>query len=174
MTAFTKLIMLISLLVLMIGGGFSFYLAAQGGGAVAITSTDERGVALDGFDAVAYHTARAPQKGVEKFQVSWAGSLWYFTNLENRQSFSRNPEKYMPAFGGHDPYGMATGGIIQPATPELWEISKGRLYLFYSGKTRTLWHENKQNNLKKATLHWTRIKQQTLYKAALTRKSRMF
>ncbi|PCI47784.1 MAG: hypothetical protein COB49_06765 [Alphaproteobacteria bacterium] len=167
MNGFTKLIMLISTLVLMIGGGFSFYLTYQGYQPVAPINTSEDGIAIDGFDAVAYHTAGTAQKGVANFQVTWAGSIWYFTSLENRQFFSANPEKYVPQFGGYDPFGMAMNGAAQPATPELWAIKDGRLYLFYSGKTRTFWQENALENLKKANIQWNRIKQQILYKAEM-------
>ncbi len=167
MTNFTRIMMLISTLVLIIGGGFSFYLTYQANQPVAMTSTDERGIAIEGFDAVDYHMAGTAQKGSANFQVTWAGSEWYFNSLENRQAFSGDPEKYAPQFGGYDPYGMATGGVAQPATPELWTITDGKLYLFYSGKTRTLWQKNRPENLKNANIHWNRIKQQIHYKAEM-------
>ena len=167
MTNFTKLMMLISTIVLVIGGGSSFYLTYQGYQPVAMTNSSVDGIAIEGFDAVAYHTTGAAIKGVHNFQVIWAGSKWYFSNLENRQFFSGDPEKYAPQFGGYDPFGMAINGAAQPATPELWAINDGRLYLFYSGKTRDLWQENRQANLKKANIQWTRVKQQIQYKAEM-------
>lgn len=157
-------------MVLLIGGGFSFYLTFQGYQPVAMTSSNASGIAIEGFDTVAYHKEGAVRKGIENFQVSWAGSTWHFTSLENRQAFSDNPEKYAPRFGGYDPFGMAMNGVAQPATPELWAINDGRLYLFYSGKTRTLWQENIQKNLKNANIQWNRIKQQIQYKAEMEKK----
>lgn len=171
MNNFTKLMMLISTLVLMVGGGLSFYLTYQGYQPVAVTSTNEDGIAIEGFDAVAYHMSGQAKKGSVNFQVTWAGSTWYFTNFENRQNFSDNPEKYAPRFGGYDPFGMAMNGATQPATPELWAVTDGKLYLFYSGKTRTLWQKNRAENLKNANIHWNRIKQQILYKAEMEKGS---
>lgn len=164
MNGFTKLIMLVSTLVLMIGGGFSLYLTFQANQPTALTQANEQGIALEGFDTVSYHTAGAAQRGKSNFQVTWAGAIWYFTSLENRQDFSENPEQYAPQYGGYDPFGMATGGAAQPATPELWQIEAGKLYLFYSGQTRKLWQENKPVNLKNANIQWAKLKQQILYK----------
>lgn len=159
--------MLVSIIVLVIGGGFSFYLTYQANQPVDLIQTSDNGMAIEGFDAVAYHTAGAAQKGVRNFQATWAGAIWYFSNLENRQAFSENPEKYAPQFGGYDPFGMAINGVSQPATPELWEINDGKLYLFYSGQTRKLWQENFQENLKNANIQWRRVKQKIQYKTEM-------
>ncbi|MBL4800312.1 MAG: hypothetical protein JKY45_00360 [Emcibacter sp.] len=169
MNGFTKSIMLISTLVLVIGGGFSLYLTFQANQTVALTHADARGVAIESFDPVAYHTAGAAQKGVANFQVTWAGSIWYFTSLENRQAFSADPEKYAPQYGGYDPLGMATGGAAQPATPELWTIEEGKLYLFYSGETRKIWQENTVENRKEANIKWAKLKQQIFYKQEMAK-----
>ena len=164
MTNFTKLLMLISTLVLLIGGGISFYLTYQGYQTVLATNATEQGIAIDGFDAVAYHTEGIAKKGVKHFQVTWAGATWYFATFDNRQDFSADPEKYAPQFGGYDAYGMAINGATQPATPELWTIEESKLFLFHSGQTRKLWQQNQTANRVEANIHWTRIKQQILYK----------
>lgn len=163
--------MLISLIVLIFGGGFSFYLTFQGYQDIDLINEREDGIAIDGFDAVAYHSEGAAQKGVQNFQVTWAGSIWLFTSIENRQTFSADPEKYAPQFGGYDPFGMAINGSGQPATPELWAIEDGKLYLFHSGLTRKSWRENREENLKNANIHWTRRKQQINYKTEMEKKS---
>ncbi|VAW06161.1 hypothetical protein MNBD_ALPHA01-300 [hydrothermal vent metagenome] len=167
MNNFTKMLMLTSTLVLLIGGGLSVYFTFQGNKAVTIVNEDKNGIAIDGFDAVAYHTAATAQKGLNGFQVTWAGSIWYFTSLENRQAFSENPEEYAPQYGGYDPFGMAMNGTAQPATPELWAIEDGKLYLFHSGQTRALWYENRAENQKNAHIQWTRLKQQARYKTEM-------
>lgn len=159
--------MLLSTLVLLIGGGFSFYLTYQGYQPVAVTNADEKGVAIEGFDSVVYHMTGMAQKGLDNFQVTWAGSTWYFTSLENRQAFSADPEKYAPEFGGYDPYGMAINGAAQRASPELWAIEDSKLYLFYSGRTRKLWQDNRSENLINANIQWNRIKQQIQYKTEM-------
>jgi len=163
MTKLTKILMLISTLVLVIGGGFSFYFTYMSYQPVALTSQNSAGVAIDGFDVVAYHAAGRAQRGERKYQVSWANAVWYFASLENRQLFAADPERFAPQFGGYDPYGIAINGAAQPATPELWEIQSGKLYLFYSGETRKLWRAARERNIRAAHDHWSRLKQQIDY-----------
>ncbi|PCI34517.1 MAG: hypothetical protein COB54_01690 [Alphaproteobacteria bacterium] len=172
MTNFTKLLMLISTLVLLIGGGVSFYLTYQGYQTVALTNASEQGIAIDGFDAVAFHTEGSAQKGLEHYQVTWAGATWYFSTFDNRQAFSGDPEKYAPQFGGYDSYGMAMNGATHPATPELWTIEDAKLFLFHSGQTRKRWHENSPDNLREANINWTRIKQQIQYKREMEKDTK--
>ncbi|MCF6216008.1 MAG: hypothetical protein L3J58_07530 [Emcibacter sp.] len=168
MNNFTKLMMLLSALVLLIGGGFSFYLTYQGNQPVAQININEAGVAIDGFDPVSYHTIGAAQKGTRNFQVTWNGAIWYFSSLENRQAFSKTPEEYAPQYGGYDALGMALNGTAQASTPELWIIVDGRLFLFHSGPTRNLWQENEPENQEKADIQWAKIKQQIHYKKEIS------
>jgi len=164
MNNFTKLMMLLSTLVLIIGGGLTFYLTYQDNQPVRGINSDDAGVAINGFDTVSYHTLGAAQKGRHNFQVTWAGTIWLFTTIENRQAFTEAPEKYAPQYGGYDPIGMAMNGTAQAATPELWAIKDGKLFLFHSGETRKLWHENRQKNQKKADFEWAKLTQQIHYK----------
>ncbi len=159
--------MLISALVLLIGGGISFFLTYQSYQSTNLASSSEEGIAINGFDAVAYHRSARAQKGSPNFQVTWSGAIWHFNSLDHRQDFSENPEKYAPQYGGYDPYGMAMNGATQPATPELWHIKDGKLYLFYSGETRRLWQAKMPENIKKANIHWARLKQQIHYKSEM-------
>jgi len=167
MNNFTKLMMLLSTLVLLIGGGFSFYLTYQGNQPVTVINMGEAGVAIEGFDTVSYHTIGTAQKGVHNFQVTWRGAIWYFSSLENRQTFSETPEEYAPQYGGYDPFAMAMNGTIQAATPELWAIAGGKLFLFHSGKTRNLWNENLPENASNADKQWVKLNQQVAYKARM-------
>lgn len=163
MNNFTKIIMLISTMVLVIGGGAAAYLTFQSYQPISLISSNEQGIAIDGFDVVAYHKDGAARMGKENFQVTWAGSLWYFSTLENRQAFSQAPDRYAPQYGGYDPYALSINGVTQPATPELWAIHDNKLFLFYSGKTRKLWQENKIENIKIADREWVKIRQQIDY-----------
>lgn len=170
MNNFTKGIMLLSTIVLVIGGGLSFYFTYQAQTMNDLSNYDQE-LAIEGFDTVAYHTNGTAQKGLHNFQVTWAGSTWHFATLENRQIFAADPTKYAPQFGGFDPYAMALNGSIQPATPELWHIREGKLYLFYSGETRTLWRQDPEGSTRKAALQWERLTQQLKYKSEMQSQS---
>jgi hypothetical protein len=96
---------------------------------------DRRGLAIGGFDPVAYFVDKTTRLGKGEFEHSFAGAVWRFHNPGNRAAFIAHPQVYMPRFGGYDPVGAARGAAV-PGHPQLWVISDGRLYLFYSGQAR--------------------------------------
>jgi hypothetical protein len=100
-----------------------------------IVSDPASGLALGGFDPVAYFTDAAPVPGSSDFELSFAGVVWRFRNEGNRAAFVANPEVYMPRFGGYDPVAVARGASA-PGHAELWAIAEDRLYLFYSAEAR--------------------------------------
>jgi hypothetical protein len=90
-----------------------------------------RGLALSGFDPVAYFTDAKPLMGRGDLEMSFAGATWRFRNEGNRAAFAENPEVYMPMFGGYDPVAV-TRGAATPGHPQIWMIAGERLYLFYN------------------------------------------
>lgn len=63
-------------------------------------NTDVLGVAIKGYDTVAYFTEGRAVKGTSEFAYSWNDANWYFSSAENRNLFVANPEKYAPNHGG--------------------------------------------------------------------------
>lgn len=59
------------------------------------------GVAIKGYDTVAYHTEGKAVKGNKKFAHKWNESKWYFSSAENRELFAADPERYAPQYGGY-------------------------------------------------------------------------
>jgi hypothetical protein len=93
------------------------------------------GLAISGFDPVAYFTDAKALPGKGEFEQPVDGAVWRFRSLGNRAAFKADPTVYMPRFGGYDPVGVARG-VAVPGNPRLWIISDDRLYLFYSEQTR--------------------------------------
>jgi hypothetical protein len=93
------------------------------------------GLAISGYDPVAYFTDGRPLSGSGDFEAELAGAVWRFRNVGNRAAFLERPDVYMPRFGGYDPVGLARG-VALPGNPELWLIRDQRLYLFYSADDR--------------------------------------
>jgi hypothetical protein len=100
-----------------------------------IVSDPASGLAIGGFDPVAYFTDAAPRLGSSDFELSFAGVVWRFRNEGNRAAFIANPEVYMPRFGGYDPVAVARGASA-PGHAELWTIAEDRLYLFHTAVAR--------------------------------------
>ena len=64
-------------------------------------NADSKGIAIKGYDTVAYFTMGKPVKGDEQFTNEWHGAKWLFSNVEHRDLFAANPEKYAPQYGGY-------------------------------------------------------------------------
>jgi hypothetical protein len=88
-----------------------------------------RGLALSGFDPVAYFTDGKPLMGRGDLEMRLAGATWRFRNEGNRAAFAENPEVYLPTFGGHDPVAV-TRGVATAGHPQIWLIAAERLYPF--------------------------------------------
>ena len=59
------------------------------------------GVAIKGYDAVAYHTEDRAIKGSSQFSHNWNDAKWYFSSAENRDLFAADPERFAPQYGGY-------------------------------------------------------------------------
>jgi len=106
--------------------------AAASGPVVANAQT---GLAISGFDPVAYFTDKQPRFGRSDLELRLGGAVWRFSNPGNRAAFEENPEVYRPRFGGYDPVAIARGASV-PGHPLFWAVTAERLYLFYSAETR--------------------------------------
>ena len=59
------------------------------------------GIAIKGYDTVAYFTMGKPVKVDEQFTNEWHGAKLLFSSVEHRDLFAANPEKYAPQYGGY-------------------------------------------------------------------------
>ena len=91
------------------------------------------GLAIGGYDPVAFYTDGKPVPGDDGIELTYGGAVWRFCNIGNREAFAAQPEVYMPRFGGYDPVGVARG-IAVAGNPNTWLISEGRLFLFYDSE----------------------------------------
>ena len=77
--------------------------------------------------------------------------------LRNLNSFSKNPDKYVPQYGGYCAYGMSEGHKA-PTDPDAWTIVDGKLYLNYNKDVRTKWREDEKGRIDKADKNWPELK----------------
>ena len=114
------------------------------------------GIALGGFDPVAYFVDADAVRGKGEFEHAFAGAVWRFRNEGNRAAFVADPEVYMPRFGGYDPVAVARG-VGVAADPRLWLIVEGRLYLFYTPEARTAFGESPKDVIEAAERSWPAV-----------------
>ncbi len=78
-----------------------FILLACSNQQVSPINVDAAGIALKGYDPVAYFTLGRPLKGQKEFHHEWANATWLFSDSEHLQLFRQDPEKYVPQYGGY-------------------------------------------------------------------------
>ena len=116
------------------------------------------GVAIEGYDPVAYFTESRPVKGSDAFAYDWLGATWYFANAEHRELFTTQPVRYAPQYGGHCALGTAFGETTANIDPEAWSIVDGKLYLQYSQGAREGWEQDRAKRIAAADQKWPEIK----------------
>lgn len=136
-------------------------LAAQSMRAPASTptahlNTDAQGVALKGYDPVAYFTRGAPTPGLATISTRVNGVTYRFATAANRDAFMADPERYLPAYGGYCAMGMV-GGRKFDIDPTAWRIENGTLYLNKDPKTQQSWLRDVPGNIRKADVKWPEL-----------------
>lgn len=121
---------------------------------------DDRGIAIGGYDVVAYHTDSKAVHGSDSFQFTWQGAQWMFTSAAHRNLFAKEPERYAPQYGGYCAYGMSRGykAIIDPTA---FTIIDGKLYLNYSTRVQDTWRKDTRGYVGKADAHWPQVQSST-------------
>lgn len=121
--------------------------------AKVLLNLDSQGVALQGYDAVAYFTDHAPVKGDAKCRSIRNGAEYHFASAEHKARFDADPNRYEPQFGGWCAY-AASIDRLSPIDAQYWEIVDNRLILQHNKKAWDLWHQDATGNLAKADHNW--------------------
>ena len=144
--------------VVLVAAVAAFASSAPAGAGTAVNTGYFGGVAIEGYDPVAYFTDGRATKGSEKFAYDWLGATWHFANAEHRELFTKQPVKYAPQYGGHCALGTAFGESTANIDPEAWSIVNGKLYLQYSKGARENWEKDSANLIAAADQKWPEIK----------------
>ena len=120
------------------------------------------GVAIKGYDPVAYFTMSRAVEGSPDLTHEWLGETWHFENDKHRQVFISDPIRYAPQFGGYCAaemlYADVTTGITSNIDPEAWKIVDGKLYLFYDKGYAEHFAKNAGKLVPKAGKNWQKVK----------------
>jgi hypothetical protein len=111
------------------------------------------GLAIYGFDPVAYFTDAEPLVGRPEFELAFAGAIWRFRNEGNRAAFVERPDVYSPRFGGYDVLAVARG-VAVPGNPLYWAVARQRLYLFETPAARDAFARDQGVVLAAAEAKW--------------------
>jgi len=111
------------------------------------------GVALKGYDPVAYFTSGHPTPGLDSYTYRWAGVPYKFASGDDLALFKAEPVKYLPQYGGYCAYAMALNRIAD-IDPKRWAIVEGKLYLNNGYLAQTLWTTNRTEHIASADHNW--------------------
>jgi YHS domain-containing protein len=119
-----------------------------------LVNVDKTGVAIQGYDPVAFFTDGKPVKGDQKFLLKHDGAVYFFASKEHKDLFKADPAKYEPCFGGYCAYGVSRNKLVE-IDVDAFQIVDGKLLLQYSKGVRDDFNEDAKANLAKANANWT-------------------
>lgn len=114
------------------------------------------GIAINGYDPVAYFTEGKPVEGSSEFTSDWDGATLQFASAENKAMFDADPIKFAPKYGGYCAYAVSKG-YTASTDPTAWSIHEDRLYLNYSKSVRALWSARKRHHITQADANWPSV-----------------
>jgi YHS domain-containing protein len=118
-----------------------------------LLNLDSSGIAIQGYDPVAFFTDGKPVKGDSHYASKKDGAIFLFASKEHKDLFNADPAKYEPAFGGYCAYGVSRDKLVE-IDVNAFQIMDGKLLLQYSKGVRDDFNKDKQGNLAKANVNW--------------------
>ena len=134
-------------------------LAVPPGAVLAGEINAENGIAIKGYDPVAYFSDNAPVAGRPEFSASYKGATFQFASAAHKAQFEADPAKYAPQYGGFCAFATAAGhkALVDPAA---FTVVKGKLYLNYSTQVRARWQQDVPGYIGKANAAWPQVVKQ--------------
>jgi YHS domain-containing protein len=120
-------------------------------------AVDSKGVAIQGYDPVAYFTQKKPVKGSPSNQSVYQGAKFYFASGADKKEFDKTPSKYAPAYGGFCVNNLRTNGKLVNGDPNVFFIYKGKLYFCSEKQGAEEFQKNMDQNLIETYDRWRQL-----------------
>ncbi|MDB4324812.1 YHS domain protein [bacterium] len=125
-----------------------------------IINADPHGrITLQGYDPVAFHVDGKAMKGDPSIAAEYLEYRYLFSSDANKAMFEKQPEIYLPAYGGYCAYGVSID-VLAPVEIDTWEIIDGRVVLQFSQGAKQKFAERAAENIRKADDNWSRLEAQ--------------
>ena len=115
-----------------------------------------KGIAVGGYDPVAYFNDSKPVSGSPSITLMHDGATWRFTSEVNRDAFRAEPTRYAPQYGGYCAWAVSQGYTAK-GDPNAWKIVGGKLYLNYDKRVQSTWEKAAEANIVKADANWPKV-----------------
>jgi YHS domain-containing protein len=125
-------------------------------GAVIVSGKPAPGLAVHGFDVVAFFTEGKPAHGDARFAAVYKEATYRFASQQHLDAFKADPAKYEPAYGGYCAYGVSVGAKFD-GDPRYWKIVDGKLYLNLDAGIQQAWLKDVPGAIRKAEANWPKI-----------------
>jgi len=116
----------------------------------------EGGVAINGYDPVAYFTEAKPVEGSSAFTFDHDGATFHFASAANRDAFAAEPARYAPQYGGYCAYAVSRG-YTATTSPNAWTVHDDKLYLNFNKAVRALWARDIPGNITSGDANWPKV-----------------
>ena len=120
-------------------------------------NTDDKDLAIKGYDPVAYFTVQQAKLGTSDYSATYNGATYHFVSEANKERFEANPTGYVPEYGGYCAFGVAMNKKFD-TDPEAWKVVDGKLYLNLDISVQKRWLEDTAGYIASADTNWTNIK----------------
>jgi YHS domain-containing protein len=130
-------------------------------GSTSPINVDAQGLALRGYDPVAYFKDGKPMRGTENLSASYGGARYLFVSESHRKLFLENPKMYLPEYGGFCAVGTSYGEKVD-VDPETGKVVGGKLYLNNSPKAQAIFDHDTPNTISRANQNWPTVKDKAL------------
>ena len=126
-------------------------------GSFPVAADWRTGLAMHGFDPVAYFAEGRAPPGSPAFEQQVGSATWRFRNEGNLAAFAASPSAYAPRFGGYDAVALGRG-VATAGNPLLWLMHEGRLFLFHDAAARAAFREDPRGSIAAAERGWPLVR----------------
>jgi YHS domain-containing protein len=121
----------------------------------------KKGIAVRGFDLVEIDNKSKAIKGKSNIIFQYKNAQYHFTTEDNKNTFSLNPDKYIPQYGGYCAIGISEGALVD-ANPKSFLIQDDQLLLFFSKylgiiNTKRQWVVNPEKKKILGDIEWSKL-----------------
>jgi YHS domain-containing protein len=145
--------------VLLVAMGVTLAATQVSGQTKTLVNADANGVGLHGYDPVAYFTDGKAVKGDSQYHSKYDGAAYYFQSGDDKAAFDKEPERYVPQYGGYCAMAM-TMGKLEDADPNYFLVYEGKLFLQRNEKAHMMFSNDPEGNRKKADENWSKLQSQ--------------
>lgn len=118
-----------------------------------VNTAGASGIAVGGYDTVAFFTDHKPVNGDPGISTKYQGATYIFSSKEHKGLFEAAPDKYVPEYGGFCAYGVSVGALF-PIDIKTWQVRDGKLYLNLNQSILKKFNADFKGNVSKAEKNW--------------------